>query len=54
MITQKFSTPVQGARVQKSVQTKGNITVIVEPDSITVMVQKQRKIKTDYRKGVEL
>ena len=54
MIKQKFSTPVQGTRVQRSTQTKGGITLIVERKNITVIVEPERKIFNDFREGVEL
>lgn len=54
MLKQKFSTPVQGTRVQRSVQTKGGITLILEPKSVTVIVEPERKVKNDFREGVEL
>ena len=55
MIKQKFSTPAQGARVQRSTQTKNGITLIVEPNNITVLVEsKSKKFNNDFRNGVEL
>jgi hypothetical protein len=54
MIKQKFSVPAQGVRVKKTTQIKNGITLIVENNTATVLIQPERKILNDYRKGVEL
>jgi hypothetical protein len=54
MIKEKFSIPAQGVRVQKTTQIKNGITLIVENNTVTVIIQPELKIFNDYRKGVEL
>ena len=58
MIKQIFRKPAQGAQVQKSIQTKGGITVIADKETITVIVQSVKEqnlfASNDFRKGVEL
>jgi hypothetical protein len=54
MIKEKFSIPAQGVRVQKTTQIKNGITLILESNTATVLIQPEIKILTDFRKGVEL
>ena len=52
MIKQKFSTPAQGARVQRSTQTKNGITLILESNTVTVEVQETTN-KNNAKKALD-
>jgi hypothetical protein len=54
MIKATFITPPKGVKVQSTTQTKNGITIIVKPQSITVMVNSQPNVLNNFRKGCEL